>query len=41
MWRILTFCKCNVKEYKQFVNVKNVNNLEMWTILTICKCEEY
>jgi hypothetical protein len=40
MWRILTFvnvkniniCKYKVKEYKQFVNVENINN---W------KCEEY
>jgi hypothetical protein len=41
MWRILTFCKYKVKEYKQFVNVENINNLEMWRISIICRCEEY
>jgi hypothetical protein len=30
MWRILISCKCEVNEYKQFVNVNNINN---------CKCE--
>jgi hypothetical protein len=32
MWWILTICKCEVKEHKQFVNVKIINN---------CKCEEH
>jgi hypothetical protein len=30
MWWILTIYKCEVKQYKQFVNVM---------ILTICKCK--
>jgi hypothetical protein len=41
MWRILIIANCEVREYTQFVNVKNINNLYMWRILTICICEEY